>query len=92
MTGADLSSDGRRLAVLTYHAIFVFERPPGEAPSQWLSGASHRIGLVQPITQQCEAIAWDGDQLLVTNEGRAVMRLATPLAETCRTFPGPGCG
>ena len=27
VTGADLSADGQYLAVLTYHAIFIFERP-----------------------------------------------------------------
>ncbi|MCO4773739.1 MAG: hypothetical protein KDA24_27150 [Deltaproteobacteria bacterium] len=105
VTGADLSPDGARLAVLTYHAIFVFERPPAApsdgsgaagdgvagGPTNWLAGPSHRIALVQPVLQQCEAIAWDGDALLVTNEGRALFRLEAPTAPGCKAFPGPGC-
>lgn len=89
VTAADVSPDGKHLAVLTYHALFVFERPA--TGGDWLSGAHRRISLVQLFTQQCEALAWDGGALVITNEGRAVMRIAEPLAPGCKTFPGPGC-
>jgi len=91
VSGADISRDGRRLAVLTYHGLFVFERPDGDGPVNWLGGAQREIRLVQLITQQCEAIAWDGDALLFTNEGRAVMRINNPSDPACVLFPSPGC-
>lgn len=110
VTAADLSPDGQHLAILTYHAIFVFSRPPdvasgegessgaassgGEASSEsvnWLAGPSRRIGLAQPLTVQCEAIAWDGGALLFTNEGRAVMRIDAPLDAACTSFPSKTC-
>jgi hypothetical protein len=77
VTGADLDPSGRRLAVLTYHAIFVFERP--DDGRHWLSRPLRRIDLDQDVTDQCEGIAWDGDALLVANEDRALFRVVDPL-------------
>jgi len=89
VTAADISQDGKHLAVLTYHAVFVFERPASGL--NWLSGSPLQIHLVQLLTQQCEAIAWDHGGLILTNEGRSVMRIEAPLSRECKTFPGPGC-
>ncbi len=89
VTAADLSPDGRRLAVLTYHALFVFERPEGTP--NWLAGPHRRIDFEQLVTMQCEAISWDGGALLFTNEQRAVMRITNPLDPACVRFPSQGC-
>ncbi len=89
VSAADLSRDGRRLAVLSYNAIFVFERPDGTA--NWLAGTHRRIDLEQTITMQCEAIAWDGEALLFTNEQRMVMRIANPVDPGCVRFPSEAC-
>ena len=89
VTAADLSPDGARLAVLTYHALFVFERPTGTP--DWLQGAVRRIDFDQFVTAQCEAIAWDGDALLFTNEQRLVLRIANPLDPSCVRFPSSEC-
>ena len=89
VTAADRSPDGAWLAVLTYHAIFLFPRPA--QPGGWLSGTPHRIDLDQLITQQDEALAWDGDGLLFSNEGGDLFRIANPLDPGCRRFPAPGC-
>jgi catechol 2,3-dioxygenase-like lactoylglutathione lyase family enzyme len=69
VTSADLSADGARLAVLTYHALFLFERP--SHGDDWLSGAVVRVPLWTERTAQCEAVAWDGPGLRVLNEERA---------------------
>jgi len=89
VTAADLSRDGRHLAVLTYHALFVFARPEGSP--NWLAGAHRRIDFEQSATLQCEAIAWDGDALLFTNEQGSVMRIANPHDPACVRFPSPEC-
>lgn len=89
VTGADLSPDGSHLAVLTYHAAFVFPQPA--QGRNWLAETPRRIDFVQVVTQQCEAISWDDGGLLFTNEGRALMRIANPLDDACTRYPGPGC-
>ncbi len=76
VSSAETTADGRRLAVLTYHAIFVFSGDP--TLGDWLSHPPQRIELNQLQVQQCEAIVWDGPTLLVTNEGGSVFRFALP--------------
>ncbi len=62
VTGADCTPDGRKLAVLTYTAIWVFE---SDGDDNWFEGSI----LWLPISaKQCEAICWNGDQLIITNE------------------------
>ena len=74
VTGADLSQDGRYLAVLSYHTLFVFERPDGS--DDFLANPPIvRVSLSQRQTQQCEAVAWDGPDLLFTNEQRDIHRI-----------------
>jgi hypothetical protein len=75
-TSAALHPDGRLLAVLAYHAVFLFERP--ESGDDWLSRPVHQIPLVQSITRQCEAIAWLGDALVITNEEGRMFRIDAP--------------
>ncbi len=77
-TAADLSPDGRRLALLTYRGIFLFE---------WESGAALPTGPVAVlpldigVTQQAESISWDGDALIVGNEQRRLFRIPDPFGE-----------
>lgn len=65
VTGADVSIDGRRLVVLSYEYICVFERP--QVSDDFLSGEHHRV-LIEG--RQCEAICFDGERLLFANEQR----------------------
>ena len=67
VTAADLSPDGRRLAVLSYEYICVFDRPP--AGDDFLSGNHHRL-LIEG--RQCEAICFDGARILFANEQREI--------------------
>lgn len=76
VTAADLSADGRFLAVLTYHAIFIFGRPDD---GDWLSVPIGEIPLDQWLLRQCEAIAWVGPLLVVTNEAGRIFTFPAPL-------------
>lgn len=68
-TAAELSPDGNILAVLSYTAIWLFERPAeGDA---WLSAPSSKLPLAVNAARQVEAVAWlDAETLIVTNEQR----------------------
>ena len=71
-TGADLSPDGSRLAVSTYDALWIFDRPlQGD---NWLAGTAWRLDLDRRVAKQLEAVAWDDAQTLrLVNENRDVM-------------------
>ncbi len=70
VTGADLHADGRRLAILTYDAAIVCERKgPG---ATFFSGSRIRTRIE---VGQAEAIAWDGEDLLVLTEQMELHRL-----------------
>ena len=72
-TGADLSPDGDRLAVSTYSALWLFERP--DSGDDWLAGDASRLDLDPTVAKQLEAIAWeDASTLRLVNEQRDVMR------------------
>jgi hypothetical protein len=75
-TSADLHPSGRYLALLTYHALFVFERPPDG--SSWLSRPVVEVALDQEVADQCEAVAWDGWSVVFTNEDGAIHRIDAP--------------
>lgn len=72
VTSADADPSGTRLAVLTYHAIFVFAGDPGKG--DWLRFPVDRIDLDQGVLGQCESILWDGLDLIVGNEAGALRR------------------
>lgn len=63
VTAAGASPDGRRVAVLTYWSLWVFEPPEGSASP--LAGTARRLAI---SAAQCEAICFDGDFLLISNE------------------------
>ncbi|UCE02641.1 MAG: hypothetical protein JSW67_00050 [Candidatus Latescibacterota bacterium] len=67
VTSADLANDGRRLVVLSYQYIHVFERPA--QGDNFLGGRSQRV-LIE--ARQCEGICFHDDTLLLTNEQREV--------------------
>ncbi|MCB9666283.1 MAG: hypothetical protein H6732_19390 [Alphaproteobacteria bacterium] len=75
VTDADLHPSGRWLALLTYHAVLVLERAPGE---EGFGRVVHTVELDGDVTGQCEAVAWDGWSLVFTNEGRGVFRIDDP--------------
>jgi hypothetical protein len=65
-TGADLSADGKRLAVVSLKSVRVYERR-GET---WTP-----IGEARFQADGVEAIAWDGDDLILAGEGRGIYRI-----------------
>jgi hypothetical protein len=68
VTAADLSPDGRTLAVLTYDRLLLYARNEGES---W-SSAITRAPRTQPLPwlHQAEGVAWmpDGKGLIATGE------------------------
>ena len=83
-TGADLSPDGTRIAVSTYEALWIFDRPPHG--DDWLAGPAWRLDLDRGVTKQLEAVTWDdAETLRLVNENRDVMladvKAFTPVAE-----------
>lgn len=74
-TAADLNEDGTVLALLSYHALFLFSWDPVNPPGDLL----RRIELDEDRARQAEAIAWWGEDLLIANEQRDLYRLPIPL-------------
>lgn len=77
-TGADVSADGRWLAVSSYRSILLFEAPT--EGDDWFARPHSTIPLRVWSTNQVEAIAWDGNDLVLTNEPGSVFRVSEPLA------------
>ena len=67
-TGADLSSDGQRLAVVTTKAARVYEPSP--------SAGWSLIATVPFEEKHVEAICWDGLDLILASEDRSIYRIA----------------
>lgn len=84
-TAADVRPQGDVLAVLTYHALFFFDAPAGG--HDFLAKPRKRIDFDQRATGQCEAVAWDGDDIVFTNEGGALFRISDPLGSDVTVFP-----
>jgi hypothetical protein len=83
VTGAALTEDGKRLAVCSLNALGVYERASQGA---WkpLSLCSFRSD------DQIEAIAWDGEDLILAGEGRGIFRVrAAAWKEARPTSPKP---
>lgn len=74
-TGADLSPNGRYLAVATYQALWVFERP--RRGDQWLNkGTAFTLTLDREQVKQLEAVVWqDDDTILMANEQREIFQV-----------------
>ncbi|HJO39203.1 MAG: hypothetical protein QGF21_08865 [Vicinamibacterales bacterium] len=61
-TAASVSPDGRRLAVLTLEALWLFDQP--STGGDWFAGEPQRIPLPQARTRQAEAVCWDDARTL----------------------------
>ena len=70
VTGAGLSRDGRRMVVCANNAVGVYVRDP-KVPDRWRAIAVRRFSGGGGI----EAVAWDGEDLILAGEGRGVFRL-----------------
>jgi len=63
VSGADLSPDGRKLVVLTYTSVWLFETR--RRSDNYFQG---KISWLPYKTVHCEAICFDGDELIIVNE------------------------
>lgn len=85
VTAADATTDGSRLAILTYAGVFVVDNPAGgaaESSGNLLAGSWRWL----PIqARQCEGLALDGETLWITNEQRDIFRL--PVADLAPCAP-----
>jgi hypothetical protein len=80
VTAADVSPDGKRVAVLTYTALWVFDY---EAKSGSIFRGTVRWMPV--FAWQAEAVAWDGnDSLVIANEGGQIFRVSVAGMEVVR--------
>lgn len=76
-TGADVSPDGKHLAVLGYTQLWVFSKPQGKRKGKWLSGDARRLDLTPANTRQAEAVCWlDNNTLLIGNEERDLFKVS----------------
>lgn len=82
VTAGDVDPSGR-LALLTYHALLVF--PPPAAGATWFDAEPHVVTFDMRTMGQCEAVAWDGDAVWVTNEAGVLFRIEDPGGRTA--FP-----
>lgn len=85
VTSAAMHPKGHTLAVLTYEAVLLFPRP--QQGDDWLAADPYVVLLRPSEMGQTEAVAWSGDDLILTNEARRVFHLPAPAS---RTTPFPG--
>jgi hypothetical protein len=70
-TAADMSPDGKRLAVLSYHQLWIFEKP--RRGDRFLSSTSYKLDLDTTVMRSSEAVAWtDDDTIWIGSENRSV--------------------
>ena len=70
VTAADLSPDGRSLAVLNYRAVYLYERAPGEDWTRALAAQAQRLEFVWMPQAEAVAFGLDGRSLWVAGEQR----------------------
>ncbi|MEK7286482.1 MAG: hypothetical protein AAB035_04205 [Nitrospirota bacterium] len=70
VTGADVAPDGKRLAVLTYMGIYIFDKP--KKNDDYLKG---QYRLIEQFFGQAEGIAFDGAALIITNEESEILKV-----------------
>lgn len=91
-TAAALDVTARRLAILTYRSVLVFEdlrlpawdpaipRKPAQSDARMqhlLSQAPKRWPLQVGLTKQCEGIEFKGDKIMISNESGKIFELST---------------
>ncbi len=67
-TGADLSPDGSRLVVCSLHSVGVYQQEKGGG---WTPIALRSF----ESDDQIEAVAWDGDDIVIAGEKRGIFRI-----------------
>jgi hypothetical protein len=82
VTAAEVAPDGRHWAMLSYDAVFVFATPSSGKGADLFDELVTRIGFDSSHTRQAEALAWDGEALVIVNEDRALFRIEDPLTRT----------
>ena len=89
-TAADVSPDGRTLAVLCIDAVWLFTLRDGD--DTLLSGPSHRIAFATITRRQVESLCFDdATHLRITNEQRDMWTIdLTPGRPTPGPAPRPG--
>ena len=74
-TGADVSPDGKTLAVISMDGLWLFSKPV--SGDKWLSAPGRYNPVDRDAFQQLEAVTWiDNDTLLIGNEQRDLFRIA----------------
>ena len=76
VTAADISPDENRLAVLTYEAIWMFERTSMDSES-WLNGRVWWLPIKNCST--CEGVCFSDDAILISSERRELF--SVPIAD-----------
>jgi len=69
-TGMDLSPDGSLAAILTYRAVYVFRRAPGEGLYDSLTGQAYSLGLGNFRDAESVAFSADSNSIFITVERR----------------------
>lgn len=78
-TGADLATDGLRLAACSYQVVRVYGRQDRDS-DHWSLLATVRFE-----ADGIEAIAWEGDDLVLAGEGRGLFRITRATWEASQT-------
>ena len=71
ITGADISADGRRIALCSYRALLIFDEVSDPARQLRTNPLICRLN-----ARQVEAIAWKGEELILTNEQRELFQIS----------------
>ena len=66
VTAADISPDGKTLAMLCYDAVYLFDKPT--QGDDWFAGDHRQVMLDQAVTKQAEGLAFHDGHLVLTNE------------------------
>ncbi len=72
VTAADVSEDGRKFAILTYNSVWLFVPPKGDKPILDKNFFKGDIFWLPVSAKQCEAVCFDGNRLVITNEQREI--------------------
>jgi len=70
VSGADISPDGMKLAVLTYGAVWIFEI--NEESDDYFNG---KVSWLPIKVKHCEAICWDANELIFISEKGELFKL-----------------
>lgn len=85
-TAADVSPDGKHLAILTYHSLFVLS-----IPSEGANLFGETVAVIdfnQAATAQCEALTWiDNETIRFSNEGGRLFKVDNATSPRSQRFP-----